>query len=424
MFSLVRRASYIVLFQEKAIAGDCEQLEEERVKLVRKILKSKEHITYLYKERENAVGKIQKHLQNEREVLDWEVAEHEEDIRERRQMLEEHLNELEAEEDIAADQLAEAEIELSDKVAEEDKIIHAAQEQLFKLEEEILQTISADNAELKAKQNKFNEEINERSLVIAKERRSVVELTEKIEKLRDNGQTDSGENNELRDLEALLEVQKTRLRELEENSIVEEKKAEELMAMASRDFKQKQAKKEVDLEAERRKIEKLKKHKQNTIKEYAKKVSHFKEMLEDAQIKLREDKAKLKELDIEEEMLHQKLETGVISIAHRLSEGVEIPPEDVSLESLINELKVVSDSGRTEVSQKEESMSQELDKIKNNRKVLEESVVAEENEKERIENDLKEMREVFQKDRTEEKVELVKFVEKFEGKESDPVKER
>lgn len=378
----------------------------------------------MYKERENAVGKAQKHLQNEREVLDWEVAEHVRDIRERRQMLEEHLNELEAEKDIAADQLAEAEIELSNKVAEEDKIIRTAQEQLFKLEEEILQTISADDAELKAKQDKFTEESNERSLVIAKERRSVVELAEKIEKLRDNGQADSGDGSELQDLEARLEVQKTRLRELEESSIVEEKKAEELMAMASRDFKQKQAKREVDLEAERTKIEKLKKDKQNTIKEYAKKVSHFKEMLEDAQSKLREDKGKLKELDIEEEALHQKLENGVISIAHRLSEGIETPPEDVSLESLINELDVVSKSGRTEVSEREESMSQELDKIKNNRKALEESVVAEENEKERIENDLKEMREVFQKDRTEEKVELVKFVEKFEGKESDPVKER
>lgn len=378
----------------------------------------------MYKERENAVGKAQKHLQNEREVLDWEVAEHVKDIRERRQMLEEHLNELEAEKDIAADQLAEAEIELSNKVAEEDKIIRTAQEQLFKLEEEILQTISADDAELKAKQDKFTEESNERSLVIAKERRSVVELAEKIEKLRDNGQADSGDGSELQDLEARLEVQKTRLRELEESSIVEEKKAEELMAMASRDFKQKQAKREVDLEAERTKIEKLKKDKQNTIKEYAKKVSHFKEMLEDAQSKLREDKGKLKELDIEEEALHQKLENGVISIAHRLSEGIETPPEDVSLESLINELDVVSKSGRTEVSEREESMNQELDKIKNNRKALEESVVAEENEKERIENDLKEMREVFQKDRTEEKMELVKFVEKFEGKESDPVKER
>lgn len=378
----------------------------------------------MYKERENAVGKAQKHLQNEREVLDWEVAEHVKDIRERRQMLDEHLNELEAEKDIAADQLAEAEIELSNKVAEEDKIIRTAQEQLFKLEEEILQTISADDVELKAKQDKFTEESNERSLVIAKERRNVVELAEKIEKLRDNGQADSGDGSELQDLEARLEVQKTRLRELEESSIVEETKAEELMAMASRDFKQKQAKREVDLEAERTKIEKLKKDKQNTIKEYAKKVSHFKEMLEDAQSKLREDKGKLKELDIEEEALHQKLENGVISIAHRLSEGIETPPEDVSLESLINELDVVSKSGRTEVSEREESMNQELDKIKNNRKALEESVVAEENEKERIENDLKEMREVFQKDRTEEKVELVKFVEKFEGKESDPVMER
>ena len=410
-----------IFSQEKVKAGDCGQLEEERVKIVRKILKSKEHISYLYKERENAVKKVQKHLQNEREVLNWEVVEHEKDIRERRQILEEHLNELEAEKDIAADQLAEAEIELSNKVAEEDKIIHTAQEHLFKLEEEILRTIGADEADLKAKQIKFNEESNERSLLIAKERRGVVELAGKVEKLKDKA--DGDDDSQLQDLEAQLEAQKTRLRELEENSIVEEKKAEELLAMAGRDFKQKQATREVDLEAERSKIEKLKKDKQITIKEYAKKVSHFKEMLEDAQSKLREDKGKLKELDIEEETLHQKLENGVISIARKLSDGLETPPEDVSLESLINDLNVVSSSGRTEVTQKEESMSEELDKIKSNRKALEESVLAEENEKDRIENDLKEMREVFQKDRTDEKAELVKFVEKLEGKESDPVKE-
>ncbi len=407
-----------VLFQEKIKAGDCEQLEDERVKLVRKILKSKERISYLHKERAIAVGKIQKHLQNEREVLDWDVTEHKKDIRERRQILEEHLNELEAEKDIAADQLAEAEIELGNKVSEEDRIIHAAQEQLFKLEEEILQTIRVDDTELTAKQVKFNEENKERSLVIARERRAVVELAEKVEKLRNNSLgSESGDESELQDLEAQLEVQRTRLHELEENAIVEEKKAEELLAMANRDFKQKQAKREVDLEAERSKVEQFKNNKQNTIKEYAKKVGHFKEMVEDARSKLQEDKQRLKELGLEEEAIDQKLEDGVISIARQLSEDIETPPEDVSLESLIYDLNVVSNAGRTEVCQKEETMSQELDKIKNNCKVLEESVVAEENEKERIENDLKEMREVFQQDRTGEKMEIIKFVEKIEGEE-------
>ena len=407
------------LFQERTKAGDYEQLERDRVKLVRKILKSKERISYLYKERENAVGKIQKHLQNEREVLDWEVDENKKDIREQRQVLEERLNELEAEKDIAADQLAEAEIELSNKIAEEDRIIHAAQEQLFKLEEEILQTLRADDTELKAKQVKFDEESKERSLVIAKERRNVVELENKVEKLRNNSLGgENGNEIELQDLEAQLEVQKTRLRELEENAIVEERKSEELLAMASRDFKQKQANKEVDLEAERTKVEQFKNNKQNTIKEFAKKVSHFQEMVEDAQSKLQEDKERSKELDLEEEALHQKLEDGVVSIARKLSEGIETAPEDVSLESLIHDLDVANNSGRMEVSQKEESMSRELDKIKNNHKVLEESVLAEENEKERIENDLKEMREVFQKDRTGEKMEIIKFVEKFEGEES------
>ncbi|CAB3985193.1 kinesin KIF16B isoform X2, partial [Paramuricea clavata] len=405
--------------EERTKAGDYEQLERDRVKLVRKILKSKERISYLYKERENAVGKIQKHLQNEREVLDWEVDENRKDIRERRQVLEERLNELEAEKDIAADQLAEAEIELSNKIAEEDRIIHAAQEQLFKLEEEILQTLRADNTELKAKQVKFDEESKERSLLIAKERRDVVELENKVEKLRNNSLGgENGNESELQDVEAQLEVQKTRLRELEENAIVEERKSEELLAMASRDFKQKQANSEVNLDAERTKVEQFKNDKQNTIKEFAKKVSHFREMVEDAQSKLQDDKERLKELDLEEEALHQKLEDGIVSIARKLSEGIETAPEDVSIESLIHDLDVANNSGRTEVSQKEESMSRELDKIKNNHKVLEESILAEENEKERIENDLKEMREVFQKDRTGEKMEIIQFVEKFEGEES------
>ena len=414
---------FCIFFQENIKAGDSEQLESERVKLVRKILKSKERISYLYQERTSAIGKVQKHLQNEREVLDWEVAENKKDIRERRQILEERINELEAEKDIAADKLAEAEIELNNKVAEEDRIIHAAQEQLFKLEEEILQTIRVDDTDLRAKQVKFDDENKKRSLLIANERQSVAELAEKVEKLRNNS-VGSDEESELRDFEARLEEQKTQLRALEDNAIIEKKKAEELFAMASRDFKQKQAKREADLEAERKKVEELKNHKQNTIKQYAKKVGHFKEMVGDAQSKLQADRQKLKEVGLEAEALDQKLEDGVISIARKLSEGIETSSEGVSLESLICDLDVVSNAGRNEVSQKEETMSQELDKIQDSRKDLLESVKADEKEKESIENDLKEMREVFQKDRTGEKVEMMKFVEKIEGDEFTPADER
>ena len=385
------------------------------MKIVRKILKSKERISYLYEERKNAVGKIQKHLQNERDVLDWEVCENEKDIRERRQILDERLNELEAEEDIAADQLAEAEIELSNKIAEEDRIIHAAQEQLFKLEEEILQTVRADDTDLKEKQIRFDKESKERSVMIAEESRCVAELQEKVDNLRSvEGEIDN--ESDLQDLEAQLEAKKAQVRELKENALLEDTKTRELLAMASRDFKQKQAQRQVDLETERTKIEQLKNEKQNTIKEYAKKVCHLKEMLEDARSKLQEDKQRLKELDIEEEELHQKLEDGVISIARKLSEGIETP---TSLEDLIYDLDMLNNSGRTDVAEKEETMAQELDKIKNNRKVLEESVLAEENEKERIENDLKEMREVFHKDRTGEKMEIMKFVKNLEDEESE-----
>ena len=377
----------------------------------------------MYQERANAVGKVQKHLQNEREVLDWEVAENKKDIRERRKVLEERINELEAEKDIAADKLAEAEIELNNKIAEEDRIIHAAQEQLFKLEEEILQTIRVDDTELKAKQVKFDEENKERNLMVANEKQSVAELADKVEKLRNNSLGSDNES-ELQDLEAQLEEQKTRLRTLEENAASEEKKAGELFAMASRDFKQKQAKREVDLEAERVKVEQLKNNKHSTIKEYSKKVGHFKEMVGDAHYKLQEDKQRLKELGLEDEALDQKLEDGVISIARKLSEGIETSSEGVSLESLISDLDVVSNAGRTEVTKKEKTMSQELEKIENNQKDLIESVKTEEKEKERIENDLKEMREVFQKDRTGEKVEMMKFVEKIEDEEFIPVDER
>lgn len=392
---------------------------------MKKILKSKERIVYLYKERENAIEKVQKFIQNEREVLDWEVAENEKDIRERRQVLQERLNELEAEKDIAADQLAEAEIELSNKITEEDRGIHAAQEHLFKLEEEILKTIREDDTELKAKQVKFEEESKERSLAIAKERRAVVELSEKVKKLQEDSLTMESDDEELQDFEARLEVEKTRLREMEEKSIVEEKKAEELLGMAGRDFKQKQAEKEVQLQLERTKIEELKNRKQKTIKEFAKKVSHLTEMLEDARTKLKQDKQRLKYLEIEEEVVQEKLESGVISIARKLSAEIETLPEEshhAALESLIYDLDVVNNSGRTEISQKEAKMNQELDKLRQNEQVLEESVTKEEKEKEKIENDLKQMREVFLKDRTGEKMELRKFVEKV-GEEFDATHE-
>ena len=385
---------------------------------MRKILKSKDRISYLYQERQNAISHIQKHLQNEREVLDWEISENQKELRDRRQVLEERLNELEAEKDIAEDNLAEAELELSNKVADQDRIIHVAQEQLLKLEEEVLQTVRVDNEELKAKRAKFDEENKMRTLTIAEKRREVVELGEKGKTLRNDGER--GNEIEVKELEDRLEEQRTLLLEMEEQSIIEEKKLEELLAIASRDLKQKQAKKEVDLEREKRKIEKLKNSKHDTIKEYAKKVSHFKEMLEDAQSKLQEDKGKLKDLGLEEEALHEKFEAGVISIARKL-QGVETPPE---VESLISDLEVVNISGRAEVTEKLESVSQELRRITNSRKVLEDSVIADENEKEKIENDLKEMREVFLKDRTGEKLELMKFVENVEGERSIPVNKR
>lgn len=373
----------------------------------------------MHKQRESAVGTMQKHLQNEREVLSWEVLEDKKDIYERRKVLKDRLNELEAEQDIAADQLAEAEIELSNKIVEEDRVIHAAQEKLFKLEEEILKTIRADDADLNAKQVKFDEESKQRSLAIAKERREILDLTDTVEKLRNNClEGESKDVSALQDLQAQLETQKVRLRELEENAIVEEKKATELFAMAGRDFKEKQAQREVGLEDERTKVEQLKNNKHDTIKEYAKKVSHFKAMLEDAQVKLREDKQRVKELDIEEEAVHQKLQEGVISIARKLPEELETIPEDVPLDCLINDIDVVSTTGRSEVSQKEETMSHELGKIEEDLKVLQESVETEEKEKDRIENDLKEMREVFLKDRTGEKIEIMKFVENLEGEES------
>lgn len=369
-------------------------------------------MSYLYQERESAVGKAQKHLQNAREVLDWEVVEKDEELRQRRQILEERLNELEAEEDIAADQLAEAEIEFGNITCEKDRIIHNAQEQLYKLEEEIMKTAQIDDAELREKKRKYEEECNERSLQLAAERRTVVELNEKIEKLK---REESVEEAEVKKLEAELEKRKIMLREHEEQCIVEEKKIQDLLAMASRDCKQKQAKREAELETERNKVMELKDNKAMTIKEYTKKMNHYKEMLAEAQSKLKSDKMKLKEVLMEEEALREKFETGVVSIARKLSEGIETKPEDLSLESLCVDFEAMSNRGRTEINQKEDDVQKELNELKSNCKIVEENVTMEEKAKDMIENDLKEMREVFRKDRTEEKMELMKFVEKFDG---------
>lgn len=398
------------------------ELEKERGRLTSKIAKTKERIDYLHKERAKILKKGQKHVQNEREVLYWEVDEAEKDIRDRRHIVEERINELEAEEDIAADRLAEAERTLNNKIAEEDRKIHSAREQLFKHEEELLNSLRADEDNLDAKRLQFQQECKQRSLIIAEERRKAVTLSELMEELSGDIQSKAGRakseaEKELERVQSELEFQTTRLRELEENSISEEEKAGQLLRMANRDLKQKRAKNEKALEVEREQIERLKKEKGENLKEFEGIVNHLKVTLEDARTKLCDDKRKLNDLAIEEENLHQKVEDTVVSIAQKISR--KLPDDAVNLEYLISELDEVSNNGRVEVAEKKETVNNELGKLDSSRKYLEDSVLEEEKEKQRIEDDLKEMREAFLKDRNGEKMELIQFVQKVEAGDLD-----
>ena len=403
--------------------GNGAELEQERERLVKKIAKSKERIDYLYKERQKSMRKGRNYVQNEREVLDWEVEEIEMDIQGRREILEDHVNEMEAEEDIAADRLAEAEVAFGNKMAEEDKIIHAAQEQLCKHEEEVLNSLKEANDNLETKRVEFEEEAKQRLLKIAQERSAVKTLTESVEKLSGELQTKTdlekseGEK-ELQRVQGELESQENRLRELEERGISEEEKAEQLLAMSSRELKQMTAKREEPLEVERVQIEQLKEGKKEKTKEFEGMVNHLKETLEDARMKLRDDKQKQKDLVVEEEKLQQKVEDTIISIARKVSEKLLSDAKDaqneVTLENLISEFEEVRDAGRVVVSQKEDAVKRELGKLDSSQKCLKDSVLEEEKVKERIEDDLKQRREEFLKDRKGEKMELIQFVENTE----------
>lgn len=388
-----------------------DEFEIEKSRALEEIRRQEKKLEELRTEREKVLDIANNDIRKRREVLELEFFEEKSELEEERNYLEEQIHGYEALVDITADNLAEKQNALDTRTREENAKIEEAKQKLRDMEENFNETITTAEDDFVRKRLDYQDNVDRQQQEINRTRenlnskvKELNELTQKLEKCA--GEEKLQVQREMERTSAIVEIEKTRLASLEEDK---QKMAETFEKDMEADLIALNEKKQKDREAielERLNLDSLEDSKRQKLETEEVEFKQAQEQYNQAKMLLIETKRSLLDLEKRQGKFSTKAEDGLLRLSKVLEGDLvsQAKQEDMYLlrEHRIS-LKEIDVEGKMKISEKQEMLTAESEKLFNLRKNL--SFVLEDTEKaqEKAEAEWRELQSRFAHDREEEK---------------------
>ncbi|XP_068717325.1 kinesin-like protein KIF16B [Montipora capricornis] len=390
---------------------EIEEFELEKSLALEEVQRGQRKLEQLKSERETALHVANNDIAKRREVLELEFLEEKKELEEERAYLEERIHGCEALMDISADNLAEKHNSLEIRTREENAKIANAKQELREMEKNLNQTKQVAEEEMARKKQEYEVKAEKQREEVEHCRELLQARTQELNKL--TKRLESCVNEErlqiAKEVEVLTEnvnVEKSRLGSLEEaeNTTAEnfEKEMEaDMILLNERKQSQRQA-----LELERLNLEALEDFKRQNLEAEESEFKEAQEQYNRAKMLLIDSKRNLSDLDQRQSKFSTKVEEELLGLSKVLEgELLEQGKRDdmFQLREHRISLKEIDVEGKLKVTEKQETLNAELDKLMTLRKSLTFELEDTAKAQEKAEADLRELQSRFSRDREEEK---------------------
>ncbi|XP_078351266.1 uncharacterized protein LOC144636002 isoform X2 [Oculina patagonica] len=390
---------------------EMEEFELEKSRALEEIRREESKLEHLRIERETALDIANNDIRKRREVLELEFLEEKQVLEEERTYLEERIHGYEALMDIAADNLAEKQNTLEMRTREENAKIEEAKQKLRDMEEKLSLTIKTAEDKIAQKKQDYQENAEQQRKEITKTREvlnsKVKELNELTQRLEHCAEAEKKHiEKDIERASTTVTLEKTRLASLEEDEQKTAENFEKDMEAEMALFNERKHREREAIELERLNLDTLEDFKSQNLETEELEFKQAQEQYNQAKMLLIETKRNLSDLEQRQSKFSTKVEDGLLRLS-KVLEGELVSNGKQDDMYLLREhrisLKEIDVDGKMKVSEKQEMLNTESEKLLNLRKNL--SFVLEDTEKaqEKAEADLREMQARFAHDREEER---------------------
>ncbi|XP_022799911.1 kinesin-like protein KIF16B isoform X2 [Stylophora pistillata] len=388
-----------------------EEFEIEKSRALEEIRRQEKKLEELRTEREKALDVANNDIRKRREVLELEFFEEKGELEEERNNVEERIQGYEALVDMTADNLAEKQNALETRTREENAKIEEAKQKLRDMEEKLNETIKTAEDDFVRKRLDYQDKVDEQREEIKRTRenlnlkvKEINELTQKLEKCA--GEEKSQIQREIERTSGIVEIEKTRLASLEEDELKTAETFEKDMEADLIVLDEKKQKESEAIELERLNLDSLEDIKRQKLETEEMEFNQAQEQYNQAKMLLIETKRSFSDLEKRQGNFSTKAEDGLLRLS-KVLDGELASQGKQDYMYLLREhrisLKEMDVEGKMKVSEKQEMLTAESEKLFNMKKNL--SFVLEDTEKaqEKAEAEWRELQSRFAHDREEEK---------------------
>lgn len=404
-----------------------EQFEREKHAALSKIRASENELKGLYSQRLEAVASAEGEVRMKREVLELEYEEKQVELDSEKTRLADKIVEHEAIMDHAADSLANVQYQLEVKTLEENQKIDSAKERFNELQRKLAESAKKAEDDLEAKRRQYDEVSDKRRETIAKEREIVTtmrtELGALVEKL------EHSKGNERNNIEKDIQTKRKRLNEQESQlkllEIEHKNISDDIEVEFEEELNQIQSKAQQDqtaLELERLNLEELQDAKTLKLQKEEQELREAQKRYNEVKMALGDSRKKLQHVEKMAEETSRKKQSEFVKMCKTLEEnlaGTEQQPEAYKLRERLIHLKEIDVEGKMDLAEQKEKNSVNTEQVNSDIKRLTYELDDRRKAKEKLENELKELKEKFERQRMEETATLDAMKESIQDMEEE-----
>lgn len=390
---------------------EIEEFEMEKSIALEEIRLEEHKLEQLKTERETALNIANDDIRKRREIMELEFLEEKRELGDERTYLEERIHGYEALMDIAADNLAEKQNALEVRTREENLKIEEAKQKLREMEENFNRTVKSSEDEIarnkqeyEVKATKQREEIEKSRDVLQLRIKELNELTQRLENC--TGEERLQIEKEIERLTENVKSEKTRVGSLEEDKQIAAESFEKQMVADLKRFNEKKQKEREAIELEKLNFEAVEDFKRQNLETEESDFKEAQEQYNRAKMLLIDSKRNLSDLEQRQNKFSTKVEDGLQRLSKALEGELLTRGKQDDMFQLREHricLKEIDVEGKVKVTEKQETLNVEADKLQSMRRDL--SFVLEDTEKaqEKAEAELRELQSQFARDREEER---------------------
>ncbi|KAK3710528.1 hypothetical protein QZH41_009354, partial [Actinostola sp. cb2023] len=404
-----------------------EHFEQEKRAALKRIRDSESELEHLSVQRKKALTVAKDDVRMRRAVLELEFEEKQVELDQEKTKLADKITEHEAMMDHEADSLANAQYQLEVKTKEQNQKINSAKDRFTGLQQQLAYSAKKAEEELESRRRQYDEISEKRRETINKEREIVNTMRSGLDALVEKLSNSKG--NERNNLEKEIKMKRKKLNEQESQLKLLEIEDKNISVDIEEEFEEElsriQAKAQEDqtaLELERLNLEELQDSKTIKLLKDEQELQNAQKRYNEVKMLLNETRKQLRVVEVGSDKASSDKEAGLLEISKVLEErlpGTAQHGEVYKLREHRIQLKEIDVEGKMELADQQEINGINVEQVGGDIKRLAYELEERDKAKEKLENELKEMKEKFQRERLEESATLDAMRESIQDMEEE-----